>query len=308
MKGKVLGVGSGAEPGVIVGEDGNRYRYSATDWKGAREAAVGAQVDFDVQDGQARDVYPALSDNVLGGLSAPKLEGLTASPVVGKVKQLATGTLAFPLAVIVIIAFFLPALSTPEETVNQFGLGKPAKEITLQLAETNFDEAVQSADERIEQHRQMMEQNRRNAGPFGPMFSEQDLKEGLQSREEDKAEIIQARSKANALKAVISVFMARFAALGAAVWLLWLTWAGRAVALPSLVAGVLTIGAASLPFLFKSAVVAAVEADAIIFLTVSAAQVEAGISIGIGVWILLAAGAGLIASSLGLVRNPLAAR
>ena len=66
MKGKVLGVGSDAEPGVIVGEDGNRYRYSATDWKGEALPAVGAEVDFDVgADGAAKDIYPPLTNRGL---------------------------------------------------------------------------------------------------------------------------------------------------------------------------------------------------------------------------------------------------
>ena len=60
MKGKILGVAAGDLAGAITGDDGKRYRYEAADWRGERPASVGATVDFEVEGGAARDVYPAV--------------------------------------------------------------------------------------------------------------------------------------------------------------------------------------------------------------------------------------------------------
>lgn len=57
MRGQVLGYDNGQ--GVINGDDGSRYTFTAADWKGATTAAPGATVDFIGADGVARDVYPA---------------------------------------------------------------------------------------------------------------------------------------------------------------------------------------------------------------------------------------------------------
>ena len=55
MRGHVLGYDNGQ--GVISGDDGSRYTFTAADWKGTGPAAAGATVDFVGAEGVARDVY-----------------------------------------------------------------------------------------------------------------------------------------------------------------------------------------------------------------------------------------------------------
>lgn len=58
MQGRVLDVDIAAGTGLVLGLDGNRYRFTASDWK-AREAPVaGVAVDFVAQGEAARDLFP----------------------------------------------------------------------------------------------------------------------------------------------------------------------------------------------------------------------------------------------------------
>ena len=51
MKGRVLG------PGVIAGEDEQRYKYEAEDFKGEGELKPGDELDFVIEDGKAKVLY-----------------------------------------------------------------------------------------------------------------------------------------------------------------------------------------------------------------------------------------------------------
>jgi len=157
MKGKILGVAAGSAVGVITGEDGNRYRYTESNWKGAREAAVGLQVDFDAADGAAFDVYPALAEGVLGGLGG-NLDGLTATPAAGRIKQLLTETLAFPLALLVLLAFYLPAFETPRAQFSSsvYGVGKPIALAAKQFETSEISDGLKQIDDQIAQVRATM--------------------------------------------------------------------------------------------------------------------------------------------------------
>lgn len=57
MKGKILGY-SDADGGAISGDDGMRYRFAISDWRGAGVPGAGGLVDFDMADGRAIDIYP----------------------------------------------------------------------------------------------------------------------------------------------------------------------------------------------------------------------------------------------------------
>ena len=57
MKGKILG--SADANGVITGADGNRYKFTAADWKAPRTPKIGEEVDFEVPAaGSAGEIYP----------------------------------------------------------------------------------------------------------------------------------------------------------------------------------------------------------------------------------------------------------
>ena len=70
MRGQILGYDNGQ--GVINGEDGSRYTFTAADWKGTSAVAAGAAVDFVGADGVARDVYPtaAAASGSAGGYAS----------------------------------------------------------------------------------------------------------------------------------------------------------------------------------------------------------------------------------------------
>jgi hypothetical protein len=69
MKGKILGVATSDQAGVITGEDGKRYPYVLSEWRGAAAPVVGQDVDFDTRpDGKASDIYAALSGRAIPGL------------------------------------------------------------------------------------------------------------------------------------------------------------------------------------------------------------------------------------------------
>jgi len=91
----------------------------------------------------------------------------------------------------------------------------------------------------------------------------------------------------------------RFAAPLAALWLIWTAWAGKPERMPMLATGGAAILAALLVIGLKSAILSMAP-------DFMRDQLSAGISLGLGVWLLLLAGGALIAAGLGIIRNPLA--
>ncbi len=59
MKGKILGYNKESQTGLISAEDGKRYHFSRADWQSPNEPTVHANVDFEVKDTQAVDIYRA---------------------------------------------------------------------------------------------------------------------------------------------------------------------------------------------------------------------------------------------------------
>lgn len=303
MKGRILGTATIDAAGAITGEDGNRYRYQLADWRGERAASPGVSVDFEVEAGEAKEVYPAVGAGVLGGAPMPSVEQLSSSPVMAKIKSLFTNTLAFPLAVVVLIAFFLPAMSSPVKSVSQWGLGGVLGSAELSMLDTEgADRRLGQIEEQLTRYKQQMARNGRDSADSSYGFGS--VAERIADLEEQRAEIRQVKGKVGFLKAVQAALLLRFAAIAGAIWLLWVCWSGRSVSMPSLVAGAAAVVAGGLPFLFKSALIGVagggMAGEAV------AAGMDAMIKIGIGPWLLAAAGIGLIVAGLGLVRNPLA--
>jgi hypothetical protein len=56
MQGQILQVED--EKGLILGDDGKRYGFSASDWRGSAPPVIGATVDYLVEDSRARQVFP----------------------------------------------------------------------------------------------------------------------------------------------------------------------------------------------------------------------------------------------------------
>jgi len=96
-----------------------------------------------------------------------------------------------------------------------------------------------------------------------------------------------------------SLLFLRFAAPVAALWLGWVAWSGKAERVPMLVTGAAAIVAALLVVMLKSAIVSMAP-------DMARDALSNRIGLGLGVWLLLLAGAALIAAGMGLIRNPLA--
>lgn len=121
MQGRILGFDEAAGTGTISGEDGNRYRLTRAEWKSTTGIVAGLVVDFESKDGAAVDVYRALG----AGAPAAAPGGAPGAPIAvptDKLKALFTESLAVPLALIVLIACFMPAITTPIQSASLFGL------------------------------------------------------------------------------------------------------------------------------------------------------------------------------------------
>lgn len=58
MRGTILGFDAVAREGVITNGAEGRVRFTRGDWKGAGEPVAGREVDFDLTDGRATDIFP----------------------------------------------------------------------------------------------------------------------------------------------------------------------------------------------------------------------------------------------------------
>ena len=243
MKGRVLGFSDADGTGAISADDGTRFRFVRDDWRGDRPPAAGMAVDFEAADGAAKDIYP-VRGSAAASLPNVDLGALATSPGASRVGALFTESLATPLAVVVLLACFMAALTTPLISFSLFGLGSLP-------------------------------------GVNGPGMA--------------------AEARASGFTTVQTLLVLRYAAPVAALWVIWAAWAGKDTRLPMLVTGGSAIFAAVLVFALKQAAVAAAGEFV-------GAAVGAMIGIGIGTWLLLLAGAGLVAAGLGIIRNPLAKR
>ncbi|MBB5705165.1 hypothetical protein [Sphingopyxis panaciterrulae] len=248
MKGKILGYSEADGSGAISADDGSRHRFTRADWRGDKPPATGMVVDFESSEGAAKEIYPvggaALA--ALGNINVD-LSGLSGSAGGARATELFTKSLAVPLALVVLLACFLTALSSPMKGVSLIGLGDAVAEL---------EGAARMAS--------MMG----GGGDSG-------------------------------LGGLGALLILRFAAPLAALWLVWAAWAGKAERLPMLVTGAATIVAALLVVLVRQAVLSAVP-------DMARDMMASQIHLGLGVWLLLLSGAGLIAGGLGLIRNPLA--
>lgn len=124
MKGKILGFDKTAGSGAITAEDGTRHRFERIDWRGEKTPALGMTVDFESEGGAAREIYPVTGTALaaLGAIGAD-LGGLAESEQGTRIASLFTSSLAVPLALVLLLACFLPALASPVQSATLIGLG-----------------------------------------------------------------------------------------------------------------------------------------------------------------------------------------
>jgi len=97
MQGTVLDYAETEGKGVISGEDGKRYSFTSEDLKGGTMISRTSKVDFDVEDGAAKDIY--------------KMAGATGNAFSGDKNKLVAGLLALFLGVLGIHKFYLGKMS-----------------------------------------------------------------------------------------------------------------------------------------------------------------------------------------------------
>ena len=61
MKGKILDFSHESNTGAISGDDGERYNFEGINWNSDSPPTRGISVDFSVENGQAKEIYPAVS-------------------------------------------------------------------------------------------------------------------------------------------------------------------------------------------------------------------------------------------------------
>ena len=57
MQGTILDFSIQSNSGAISGDDGNRYVFSGSEWKASRPPTRGTNVDFTIEDNQAKEIY-----------------------------------------------------------------------------------------------------------------------------------------------------------------------------------------------------------------------------------------------------------
>ncbi|MEO1967740.1 MAG: hypothetical protein ABGW87_03370 [Sphingomonadaceae bacterium] len=115
MKGRILGFSSEEGIGVISAEDGKRYTFAAKEWKSGQAVRTGIQVDFEPDGTTAGGIYPDTNASI-------DLSALTESPNAAKAKQVLTSSLAVPLAIVLLLACAMPALTLPSKGFSLFDL------------------------------------------------------------------------------------------------------------------------------------------------------------------------------------------
>lgn len=84
MKGKVLGFDATAGTGAISGDDGQRYSFVASEFKGTAPAKAGDNVDFEADAGAAKNIYvtaAAIPNVDLAAMASnPTVAGILAKP------------------------------------------------------------------------------------------------------------------------------------------------------------------------------------------------------------------------------------
>lgn len=303
MKGRILGVATPERDGAITSEGGQRYRYVFSSWRGDREARVGMTVDFEVQDNEAVDIYPAVGAGPLPAGANVDVAALAGSPVAERVQNLFRNTLAFPLSIVILLAFFLlPAMTTPEESPNMWNLGEVIRSLEtgarqLQMpTSTEANREIRNMEERL---RDMQRQAREQGSGNESWYRDQ-----IEEMREEISEVRAIQGKVRNLKLIGQASAIRYLVPVGALLLIWLCWASRPLVFWPAAVGAVTMITGLLPWLYKTTLVSVFSSVPI--MEAQAEILREAVSVGLGAWILVLAGAALIASGFGLIRNPLA--
>lgn len=163
MKGKVLGFTASSGTGTITGDDGRRYGFAATEWRSDKPAIAGLAVDFELRGEEAVGIYPVAGAGI-------DVAGLSSSPTVAKARSLATGTLAFPLAILLLIACIMPAINSLArggQSLSLLGLGPIVSELAQEAK--GEQEMIESRNKDFADREQQLQKVLASTGPGTPV-------------------------------------------------------------------------------------------------------------------------------------------
>ncbi len=281
MKGRILGFDAATGAGAVNGEDGNRYGFGAGDYKGPRAAAAGEEVDFVPKDGKATEIYPLKSGASidLSGIGAA-LGGAAASPGGANVMGIVRSQPQTLLALIMLIAaVFMPFVSAMG-IFNPTAIGLPSM---TQMAKPGLQMAANVSDADIAQTMQ-----------YSPEMA-------MAQRA--------ARDKANGQLMMMNLIYLVWLIPAGAAWLMFTNLTNKRNQLHELIVGGLGIAAVVLFFVGKSMMMsdataaAGGNAEMAQMVQQAAAAADQMLQLGLGGWLIGLAGAGLVATGLGMVKQ-----
>lgn len=295
MKGKILGFDRTAGSGAIAAENGERFNFVREQWRGERIAATGMAVDFAPVAGVATEIYPVPS-------AMPAAADIASSPVAQKLVALGKSTLVFPLAALLLLATFLPALSSPVKSASLWGLGDVQRMISANPFLSNSDTTS------IEQQLQRLDAAeldlKQHSTGFGGMPV--DNTGPLQRIAEERQQLNEQLGSARTAGIVTSLLSVRWLVPILAAVLLWFCWSGRGTRTLAIGTGVVSLATAAIIYAWRGAIVGGGGAPEDSLAGMMGGHLSAMISIGFGTWLIGLLGFGLILTALELVKNPLA--
>ncbi len=317
MKGRVLGFDEVSGSGAINGETGERFTFVTAQWRSDKPITTGTTVDFAPLAGVATEIYP------VGGAmpAAPDLSELASSPAVQKVRTLGLTTLAFPLAVLLLFATFLPALNTPIQSISLWGLGSMDKMISsnpLLSDDSSFaTEQVARIDQEEKELREALaargipipsdaEIAAARPGTYFTATGETTMPSRFKEFHEQKARFSQQIADQSWRSMLSSALILRYLVPLGALILLWLVWSDKPSRTPSIALGAVSVLTALLVYLYRGALIGHPNEGSIG--AAISQQMDAAISVGFGNWLIGLIGVGLVLGGLGIVRNPFATK
>lgn len=300
MKGKIIGFTPSSGAGAITSDSGERFTFVAAQWRSEKPITAGTSVDFVGADGAATEIYP------VGGaaLGSVDVGALSASPMVQRARSLAMETLAFPLAALLLLATFMPALSSPIKSASLWGIGGIAALISANPLLANDNAGAVEA--RINQLDAMeLQLKQQTTGYLGmPVDNSQELR----SIAEQRANLNNQLSSARNAGIVTNLLIVRWLVPILAAALLWFCWVGKNTTKLALATGAAAIVTAIVIYVYREVIVGGGGAPEDSMRGMLGSQLDAVISLGFGTYLIGLCGIGLVLAGLGVVKNPLASK
>jgi len=289
MKGRILGFTPSSGTGTITGDDDNRYGFSQAEWRSDKPIVSGIAVDFELRGGEAIGIYPVAGAGV-------DIAALSSSPAVAKARSLATGTLAFPLAILLLIGSLMPAINSlarDGQSLSLVGLGPVVTELSQEAKAVR--EMTESRNRDFDEREKQLQTVIASTGPGTPigMFgSGGSAGNALKELQDERAKAAASQESHRGSFLLNFMWLVNFVPL-LALGLIGLSWTGRPLRGASLVTGV--SGVIAFGMVWNLTSLATIGDD------------TSMLTLGVGAWIILLTSIALTLSGLGKIRNPLAA-